>query len=162
MSWTREELAAAFDHHCQLINQAARTGDWTDFPSLFTPDAVYIEHSYGTFHGPEQIKDWIISTMTSFPGNVMTSFPINWVTIDEEAGRVICEIDNPMRDPGDGSSIGTTNLTILTYAGDNRWSSQEDVYNPMRFLQATKKWVKIAKEHGNLPEDAADWVNNFN
>ncbi|HNI71339.1 MAG TPA: nuclear transport factor 2 family protein [Marmoricola sp.] len=161
VSWSLEELKAAFAHHCALINKAAQTGDWSEFPGLFTEDAVYIEHSYGTFHGREQISQWITNTMTTFPGNQMTSFPVNWVTYDAEAGRVICELDNPMRDPGDGSQIGATNLTILTYAGENRWQSQEDVYNPMRFLNATKKWVRIAIAHDNLPADASDWVKDF-
>lgn len=161
MSWPLEELKATFDHHCELINKAAETKDWSDFPSLFTEDAVYIEHAYGTFHGPEQIAEWITDTMTSFPGNQMIGFPVNWVTFDAEAGRVICELGNPMSDPGDGSQIGPPNLTILTYAGGSRWKSQEDVYNPMRFLNAAKKWVKVAKAHDNLPTDAADWAENF-
>ena len=31
-----------------------------------------------------------------------------------------------MRDPGDGTIITATNITILTYAGDGLWSREED------------------------------------
>ena len=50
--------------------------------------------------------------------------------IDEPTGRVICELDNPMRDPGDGTIITATNISIVTYAGDGKWRRQEDIYNP--------------------------------
>ena len=49
----------------------------------------------------------------------------------------IRELDNPMRDPGDGTIISATNISIVTYAGDGKWCRQEDIYNPLRFVAAT-------------------------
>ena len=37
--------------------------------------------------------------MTTFPGSHMTAFPSLWSVIDEPTGRIICELDNPMRRP---------------------------------------------------------------
>ena len=68
---------------------------------MFTEDAVYIEHLFGTFHGREEIRTWIRKTMGSFPGSVMTGFPPSWSVIDEERGRIICELENHMPDLGD-------------------------------------------------------------
>ena len=55
--------------------------------------------------------------------------------------RVICELDNPMRDPGDGTIISATNISIVTYAGDGKWRRQEDVYNPLRFVVGDREVV---------------------
>lgn len=60
-----------------------------------------------------------------------------------------------MLDPGDGSVISATNISIITYAGNGQWCRQEDIYNPLRFLRAAMKWCRKAQELGTLDEDAA-------
>ncbi|MBV8861266.1 MAG: nuclear transport factor 2 family protein, partial [Mycobacterium sp.] len=92
------------------------------------------------------------------PGSHMTAFPSLWSVIDEAGGRIICELDNPMVDPGDGTIISATNISIITYSGDGQWCRQEDIYNPLRFLRAALKWCKKAKELGTLDDDAARWL----
>ncbi|MDF2824111.1 MAG: hypothetical protein K0R68_1519, partial [Mycobacterium sp.] len=99
--------------------------------------------------------------MTVFPGSYMTSFPSLWTVIDESTGRVICELDNPMRDPGDGTVISATNISIVTYAGDGKWSRQEDIYNPLRFVRASLKWCRKAAELGTLDDEAAAWFEKY-
>jgi hypothetical protein len=88
----------------------------------------------------------------------MTAFPSLWHVIDEDTSRVICELDNPMRDPGDGTIISATNISIITYAGDGLWSRQEDIYNPLRFLAAGMTWCRKAAELGTLDDAAAAWM----
>lgn len=112
----------------------------------------------GTMKGRRQVRDWIYRTMTAFPGSHMTAFPSLWSVIDEPTGRVIIELDNPMRDPGDGTIISATNISIITYAGDGLWNRQEDIYNPLRFLSAGMKWCKKAQELGTLDDAAAAWM----
>ena len=46
---------------------------------------------------------------------------------------MVCQVWNRMKDPGDGSVHQEYNFTLLKYAGDGRWSYEEDIYNPMRF-----------------------------
>jgi hypothetical protein len=99
--------------------------------------------------------------MSTFPGSHMTAFPSLWSVIDEPTGRIICELDNPMRDPGDGTIISATNISIITYAGDGQWCRQEDIYNPLRFLQAAIKWCKKAEALGTLDDDAARWMRQY-
>ena len=53
----------------------------------------------GTMKGRDEVRAWITKTMSTFPGSYMTEFPSLWSVIDEDTGRVICELDNPMRDP---------------------------------------------------------------
>ncbi|MFF0815355.1 nuclear transport factor 2 family protein [Rhodococcus sp. NPDC003318] len=156
--WSRAELEDAFLGYQRTVEKAKRTGDWNLFADMFTEDAAYIEHAYGTFHGREEIRPWIVRTMGRFPGTHMTAFPALWYTIDEQRGWVICEIDNPMCDPGDGSTHGASNLTILHYAGDGLWSCEEDVYNPMKFLEMARKWCRAAESAGALPDEAGRWL----
>ncbi len=160
-TFSREELIAAFDVFEQTVDRAAQTRDWDPWTDHYTEDVLYIEHAMGTMHGREEVRPWIWNTMENFPGSYMTSFPSLWKVYDEATGRVICELDNPMRDPGDGTIIGATNISIMTYAGDGLWSKQEDIYNPMKFLETTMAWCKKAEALGTLPEVAQEWMAKF-
>lgn len=151
-------MTDAFTTFEQTVADAARTRDWDAWVSHYTPDVDYIEHAMGTMKGREQVRAWIYRTMTTFPGSHMTAFPAVWSVIDEPTGRVIIELDNPMRDPGDGTIISATNISIITYAGNGLWSRQEDIYNPLRFLSAAMKWCKKAEALHTLDADAAAWM----
>lgn len=159
--WPRAEIESAFLRYQEEVDRIAGSGDWSHFADLFTEDATYVEHAYGTFRGREEIRAWIVRTMTTFPGSAMPHFPILWHLVDEERGRVVCEVWNALDDPGDGERHGASNLTILTYAGDGRWSGEEDVYNPATFLRATKKWCRAAREHGRMTTEAEAWLGMF-
>ena len=161
MSFTRDELSAAFDTFEQTVDRAAQTRDWDPWVNQYSPDVLYVEHAAGTMRGREEVRAWIWKTMTTFPGSVMTSFPSLWSVIDEPTGRVICELDNPMADPGDGTIISATNISIVTYAGNGLWCRQEDIYNPMRFVQAGLKWCRKAQQLGTLTDDAAEWMRRY-
>ena len=159
--WDRSEIEEAFVRFQEAGQRAADTGDWGHFSALFTEDATYVEHAYGTFHGRPEIHTWVTKTMGSFPGNVMTGFPVAWSVVDEPTGRVIAEVRNLMPDPGDGSLHEESNLTILTYGGDGLWAGEEDVYNPMKFASMTLEWAKVAEQHGRLPADGEAFVSRL-
>ena len=53
--WTREELQRAHDHYVEVAQEAGRSGDWRPWAEMFTPDATYVEHHYGTFEGRDAI-----------------------------------------------------------------------------------------------------------
>src|SRR4051812_7383504 len=145
------ELEDAFEHYQATVRRARAECDWTLFAGLFTEDADYLEHSYGRFSGRAEIEAWAVRTMTSFPGNVMIEFPINWSVLDEARWWIVCEVGNVMPDPGDGSRHEAGNVTILHYAGDGLFRYEEDVYNPLRFLEMTRGWARIADAHDRLP-----------
>jgi hypothetical protein len=157
-TFTRDELVAAFAKFEQTVQDAAQTRDWERWVQQYTPDVDYIEPVAGTWKGRDEVRAWISATMSRFPGNHMTGFPTLWSVIDQPTARVICELDNPMADPGDGTVINATNLSILTYAGGGLWCRQEDVYNPLRFVAATMRWCRKAEQLGTLPDEAADWM----
>ena len=158
--FSREELTQAFATFEATVADAAHTRDWNTWVRHYTPDVDYIEHAMGTMKGRDEVRAWITKTMSTFPGSYMTEFPSLWSVIDEDTGRVICELDNPMRDPGDGTRISATNISIISYAGDGLWSRQEDVYNPLRFLKAGMAWCRKAQQLGTLDADAAAWMRH--
>jgi hypothetical protein len=138
--WTREELEGAFADYQSTALRAGATGDWNAWAERFTEDATYVEHAFGTFGGREAIRRWITTTMSTFPGNAMPHFPIDWYVIDEERGWVVCQVWNRMADPGDGSVHQAANFTLLKYAGNGQWSYEEDVYNPAHFAEMISGW----------------------
>ncbi len=110
-----------------------------------------IEHHYGEIGGREAIYTWIQSTMEEWPNNEMIHFPIDWYSIDDEKGWVICRVWNRFADPGDGSIHQEANITILKYAGNGQWKYEEDVYNPAHFATMVKGYLKRKKELETAP-----------
>jgi hypothetical protein len=155
--FARAELEEAFAAFQQRGETAGAAGDWGPWADQFTEDARYVEHAYGTFEGREAIRRWITATMSSFPGSRMPTFPVSWSVVDEERGWIVFEVFNRMEDPGDGSVHQAANITVLHYAGDGLWSSEEDVYNPADFLHMLQGWRRRSEELGTLPDDARDW-----
>ena len=157
----QQEIDQAFAAYQAEVASIAESGEWTRFADMFTHAATYEEHAYGTFSGREEIRAWVLETMTAFPGNTMTSFPIAWHVVDAPTSRVICEVRNLMPDPGDGSVHEASNLTILTYGGDGLWSREEDVYNPMRFARMSLRWARIAAEHERLSAEGQAFLTKL-
>jgi len=158
---TEQEIETAFADYQATVAEVAESGEWARFADMFTDDASYEEHAYGTFSGREEIRSWVLKTMTAFPGNTMSSFPIAWHVVDATTNRVICEVRNLMPDPGDGSVHEASNLTILTYGGAGLWSREEDIYNPMRFAKMSVRWARVATQHGRLSEDGQAFLEKL-
>jgi hypothetical protein len=158
---SRAELESAFANYQQTVVRAAASGDWTVFADMFTEDADYVEHAYGTFKGRDEIRSWVVRTMTTFPGSAMVRFPITWYVVDDDRGWIVCEVQNVMADPGDGSLHQEPNITILHYAGAGLFSYEEDVYNPARYLPMVVGWARVARSTGRLPAGASDWLDRM-
>jgi len=155
------EITEAYDAFHAKVAGFVESGVWDGYADLFTPDAEYVEHAMGTFRGRDEIRAWSVRTMTSYPGRVMTGFPLSWQVVDADAARLVCEVRNPMPDPGDGTMLEEPNITIMTYAGDGLFSREEDVYNPLRFHTMALEWARIATAHGNTDEDVRRFLDRF-
>ena len=147
--FSRAELEEAFQNYQETALEAGTSGDWTKWADLFTEDATYIEHLFGTLGGREAIRNWISKTMSQTPNDQMKYFPVEWYIIDEEKGWVVAQVWNRMVDPGDGSLHQAYNYTLLKYAGNGKWSHEEDIYNPAHFQTMLVGWLKLRKELGN-------------
>ncbi len=134
----REEILAEFEKYRERGALAVATGDWDQWADQFTEDADYYEHHYGRFSGQDAIREWITGVMKPFPEMV---FPVSWTMVD--GNRVIALIPNILPDPAGGDEyFGFDVFVILHYAGDGKWSYEEDVYNPAEAGRAVNRWVK--------------------
>ena len=120
--FSREELDRAF----QLYWRTGAVGeDWDAWADLFTEDADYIEHFLGTMKGREAIRAWIKPIMEQYC-ELYTAY--EWHTIDEAGGRVIVYMQNRRDHPSGSGTIDFPGVTILDYAGNNRWQREEDYW----------------------------------
>jgi len=148
MSYTRQEMEDAFTNYQAVAAKAAAANEWRAWAAMFTDDAEYVEHHFGVFHGRDAIYEWITATMHTPPNDEMNAFPIEWYVIDEQKGWVVCKVQNRMRDPGDGSVHQEANWTLLKYAGNNQWSYEEDMYNPLEFGRMIEGWQAALRAAG--------------
>jgi SnoaL-like domain len=146
--FTRAEMERAFAHYVDVAGKSIEAWDWRGWANLFTEDAEYVEHSFGTFRGREAIYNWVTKTMAPPAGKVWGSFPVRWHFVDEEKGWILCCFINRMADLGDGIVREVDNWSLLKYAGDDLWSYEEDIYNMAEFREAITQWheIKAASE----------------
>ena len=117
----RAEVEAAFRHYF-LTGPVLE--DWAAWGDLFTDDAVYQDHYYGRFVGSTEVRKFLESTM-GFAPHVYS--PLIWFNIDGD--RIVYKVwnraDNP--DPA-GPPAQFPSLQVIQYAGDGKWSSEEDMW----------------------------------
>jgi hypothetical protein len=154
----RDEVEAAFRHN-YLTGPVHE--DWVAWSQLFTDDGVYADHFYGRFRGPAEIQRYVEATMGAAP-HVYAA--LVWYNID--GSHVVYEVmnraDNP--EPG-GPTIEFPSLQVLRYAGDNKWSSQEDwwiLYEMKKFNAAYQEARRLhdPDHSGKMSRlDFGDWVD---
>jgi hypothetical protein len=98
--------------------------DWHAWANLFTDDATYFDHFYGTFTGPAEITKFLEGTMGAAP---QVYSPLVWYVVDgtRVAYKVLNRADNPQ--PG-GQPIDFPSYQFIEYAGGGKWRSEEDVW----------------------------------
>nr|WP_240945613.1 nuclear transport factor 2 family protein [Rhodococcus sp. HNM0569] len=133
-------MRAALKHYGGVVDECSRTRDWRPFADLFTPDVEYIEHAFGTFHGREAVREWIVDVMSPYPHMRLRH---DWVAVDVDNDAVVAQICNILDHPDEpGVEFTFPNVSRLVYAGDLQFSSQEDVYNPARDApQVVGEWI---------------------
>ena len=143
--FSMQEMAEAWEEFQRL---GARGRDWAGWSALFTDDATYIEHCLGEFHGAAAIHEWILGAME--PVAPMT-FSVDWAIL--QPPYLAFNIWNHMPDPaGSGARYSFSNLTLLEYAGNGKWSWEEDFYAPDGAGKTVMAWYVA----GGKPTMAAD------
>lgn len=139
--FSRAELQDALERYEAVVDECAKSGDWSPFADLFTEDVHYIEHAYGEFHSRAEVRSWIVDVMAPFPH---MRFPHAWVAFDEDNDAIVVGIRNVLDHPTEpGVVFEFPNVTRIVYAGDGLFSNEEDVYNPARDAPAAVlEWIK--------------------
>src|SRR2546425_1087536 len=116
-----DEVEEAFRHYWQV---GAVGEDWKAWAALFTDDATYVEHVLGNMHGASEITPWITSIMADY-SELYTVY--EWHVIDGD--RVVFYMQNRRDNPEPGGPpIDLPGISILHYAGDGKWSYEEDFW----------------------------------
>lgn len=138
--FTRQEMKDAVKIYNDARDRASETGDWATWAQIFTEDATYIEHAYGEFNGRKEIEEWITAVMAPFPH---MTFPHDWLCIDEDNDAFIFCARNALPHPTDPNrELSFTNWSRVIYAGNGKFSSHEDIYNPIRSLPVIQEWLE--------------------
>ncbi len=154
MSHPRSEVEEAF---AEFRQRGVERHDWSGWAELFTEDALYIEHNLGTFHGREQIRGWIVACMRDFPSMTLA---IDWWMIDGD--RVAFYIWNMLPDPAGGTrEYKFPNTTVLQYAGDGRWSYEEDFYNPHDASVVFREWIEAGGRRDTPPDHTLKGIADY-
>jgi hypothetical protein len=137
----RSEVEAAFRHYFLTGPVLENWAAWAD---LFTDDAVYVDHYYGAFHGPAEVKKFLESTMGYAP-HVYS--PLEWFNIDQD--RIVYKVwnraDNP--DPH-GPPAQFPSLQVIQYAGSGKWSSEEDMWTVKEMKQFNVDYAAMCEAAG--------------
>jgi hypothetical protein len=135
--------------------------DWHAWAHLFTDDATYFDHFYGTFTGPDEITRFLEGTMGAAP---QVYSPLIWYVVDgtRVAYKVFNRADNP--EPG-GPPIDFPSYQFIEYAGSGKWRSEEDVWVLAEMKGFAQRYAAAAKAHPQTleqklrREDWGPWVD---
>lgn len=136
--FARDEIEQAFRHYFMVgpVNE-----DWIAWSQLFTDDAVYFDHYYGRFRGPKEIELFLESTMMA-GRHCYTS--LVWYNIDGDRivwkGLNTADHPDPSRPP-----FTFPSLQIIEYAGDGRWSSEEDWWMKDEMIAFAKGYAEACR-----------------
>jgi hypothetical protein len=138
--FSRDEVEEAYRHY-YLTGPVHE--DWLAWSQLFTDDATYLDHFYGTFHGPTEIQKFLESTM-SFAPHVYSA--LEWYNIDGMHIVYKCwnRADNPQ---AGGPPIEFPSLQIIRYAGNGKWASEEDWWIVKEMKAFNEAYEAASKAH---------------
>jgi ketosteroid isomerase-like protein len=139
-TYSRKEVEKAVEalHHIRDKASAGEIG-WEAIADMFTEDATYIDPAWGRFKGRDAIRQFLRDSMQGLKD---WKFPTEWHVI--EGNRVISRFTNRL--PGrraDGSYYDVPGVGIMEYAGNGKFSYEEDVINMVHLYEVLQEsgWV---------------------
>lgn len=140
MNFSREEIEATLERYLAVrARMDSGLGDWNELAAFFTDDAVYIDPAWGLVEGIEAITEFLHESMVGLEDWV---FPVEWTAIDGD--RVVVKwIQRLPGQRADGSAYDNSGVSLLTYAGDGKFSRGEDHLNMLHVHEviAESGWV---------------------
>ena len=136
----RKEVQKAVDTPHKLRDKAS-AGEigWEAMVDMFTDDATYIDPAWGRYKGRDNIRQFLRDSMQGLKD---WKFPTDWYVI--EGNRVISRFRNrlPGR-PADGTYYDVPGVSIIEYAGNGKFSFEEDVINMVHLYEVLTEsgWV---------------------
>src|SRR5262245_20880072 len=121
--FSRREIEDAFAHWWQVGNAGER---WTDWTHLYVPDVEYHDYFWGPLHGHAEVDVWINAVMKGVP-EIYGVY--EWHVVDGDT--VVFKVQNRRDNPDDEGPpyFDFPGLSVLRYAGDGLWVSEEDYWD---------------------------------
>ena len=132
MPFPRSEVSQAVERYHELRRRidAGEESGFGVLAELYTEDAVYIDGAWGRIEGREAIARWLVDSMVGMEDWL---FPIEFTAIDGDNVVVKWTQILPVK-RADGTPYTQSGYSRLIYAGDGRFSYEEDVYNMVHVL----------------------------
>jgi ketosteroid isomerase-like protein len=132
--YPRHEVQATVDRYHELrrrIDDGLEPNAFGALADFYTDDAVYIDGAWGRLEGREVIANWLVDSML---GMEDWKFPVEFTAI--EGNDVVVKWTQIMpRRRADGTPYRQSGYSRLIYAGDGKFSYEEDTYNMAHVLE---------------------------
>jgi hypothetical protein len=138
----RAEVEDAFAHWWKVGNVDE---DWAAWVDLYVPDVFYIDHFWGPLNGHRELDLWIHAVMKGVPEIYAA---LDWYTIDD--ATVVFHYQNRRDNPSpEGPPYWDfAGLSVLRYAGDGRWASEEDFWDVNGARRTSKDYAAACERAG--------------
>jgi ketosteroid isomerase-like protein len=148
-SYPRREVEEAVEQ-LHRIRDKASAGEigWEALADMFTEDATYIDPAWGRFKGRDNIRRFLRDSMQGLKD---WKFPTEWHVI--EGNRVISRFLNRL--PGrraDGSYYDVPGVGIIEYAGNGKFSYEEDIINMVHLYEVLQECCWVPGPDMKMPE----------
>ena len=145
----REEVQRALETFLDIRAKVeAKKLNWDALADLYTEDAVCVDSAWGRMVGREAIRKWMCDSMQGLED---WTFPIEWTMID--GNRVVIRSFNRL--PGqrpDGTYYEAPLMHYLIYAGNGKFSFEEDLYNMAHVMELLIESGWIPGPEVKMPE----------
>jgi ketosteroid isomerase-like protein len=125
-TFAREEIMSAYESYLETRRRVeAGELSWDALAGFFTDDAVFIDPAWGRVQGVEAIRNFLAESMAGLED---WDFPHQWSMVD--GNRLLARWMNRL--PGrraDGSRYEAPGYSLMIYAGDGKFSYEEDLLN---------------------------------
>jgi ketosteroid isomerase-like protein len=118
---------------------------WTDMTAFFTDDAVFVDPLWGRLEGIEEIRRFLADSMTGIED---WRFPIDAAYVSGDEVVLKYRQVLPARRP-DGRPFEQSGYSTLLYAGDGKFSYEEDVINMIHVFEDIRAsgWTPPPRMH---------------
>ena len=161
--WSREELEDAWRRYQASVVDVGKTWDWSSYADHFTEDAKLRRARAGQHGGPRKHPRVDRLHDEHLPRQRDADLPGRLVL--DRCRQGLGHLQEHQHHEGLGAtavSTGAGVITVLEYAGDDKWSYEEDAYNPMNFMLMIQQYIQRSHELGTISDDAREFAKNMN